>query len=156
MAHRHSFEAFIRTLEDVWSRPFELIPIVFIIGGDLRQVLPVVPRGERARTVDACLTHSACWKLFHKMRLTINMRLLQGNPNPQHAQFAADLLAIGEGRAPQDNQGRIQFGYGHHQVLDTEALINSVYDNMPVDETSAPSYFAARAILCPKTHKPGS
>ena len=59
MAHRHLFECVDRTLRDLCDddRPFG--GKVVVLGGDFRQLLPVVRRGTRAKIVDATLTRSA-------------------------------------------------------------------------------------------------
>ena len=43
-----------------------------LLGGDFRQVLPVVPRATQS--VDTCLKRSNLWPYFHQIKLTHNMR----------------------------------------------------------------------------------
>ena len=48
-----------------------------VLGGDFRQVLPVVPLGSRCDIVQQSLKNSFLWKHVHKLRLKINMRVQQ-------------------------------------------------------------------------------
>ena len=58
MQHRHCMEAVDHTLQDVLdcNRPFG--GIVVLWGGDFRQILPVVEKGNREDIVYACIQHS--------------------------------------------------------------------------------------------------
>ncbi len=55
MQHKHAFEAVDRTFQDLTrlDRPFG--GVVVVMGGDFRQVLPVIPKGSRAQIVQASL-----------------------------------------------------------------------------------------------------
>ncbi|KAG3236575.1 hypothetical protein PI124_g18419 [Phytophthora idaei] len=59
MTHRHAFEAVDWSLRDLMDNDDE--PFggkVLVLSGDFRQNLPVVVRGTRAQTIDACLKSS--------------------------------------------------------------------------------------------------
>jgi hypothetical protein len=81
MTHRHAFEALDRTFRDLLSRQTEGAgSLVFggkvvVLGGDLRQILPVVEGGGRAQVVDAAIVNSQLWKHVRLLSLTTNMRL---------------------------------------------------------------------------------
>ncbi|KAM0060948.1 putative DNA helicase Pif1 [Helianthus debilis subsp. tardiflorus] len=62
-----------------------------VMGGDFRQVLPVIKHGTQAQIVDSSLRMSPLWSLTKKMRLTINMRALN---DPWFSDF---LLRVGDG-----------------------------------------------------------
>ena len=47
------------------------------LGGDFRQVLPVVPRAGREGTVRQCIKYSHLWAHFHQFQLVTNMRAIQ-------------------------------------------------------------------------------
>ena len=87
MGHRHIFEALDRSLRDIMrtvNPALQHLPFggkVVVFGGDFRQVLPVVKRGDRGRIVAAALNRSHLWRHVRVMRLQINMRVrrLQGN-----------------------------------------------------------------------------
>lgn len=45
-----------------------------ILGGDFRQVLPVVPHGTKCETIGACILKSEIWRHVRVLRLKQNMR----------------------------------------------------------------------------------
>ncbi|KAK6021781.1 hypothetical protein OSTOST_12541 [Ostertagia ostertagi] len=65
---------------------------IMIIGGDFRQVLPVVEHGQREDFVDACVHKSALWSLFAIHHLTVNMRARDAGDD-----WHERLLGIGNG-----------------------------------------------------------
>ena len=92
MIPTHALHAIDRCLQDITqdSRPFG--GKTLLLGGDFRQVLPVVPRAPPAVIIDTCLKRSPMWPLFQQHRLTRNMRTLPGE-----GQFAEWLLQLGNG-----------------------------------------------------------
>lgn len=65
---------------------------VFVLGGDFRQIPPVVKGGSRALIITRSLKSSFIWNQFQKFRLSINMRA-NGD-----TLFCEWLLQIGDGR----------------------------------------------------------
>ncbi len=65
MAHKHVFEAVNRMLQHVMGVVDPAVKDmlfggkVVVMGGDFRQILPMVPRGKRGQIVDASLKRSA-------------------------------------------------------------------------------------------------
>ena len=49
---------------------------IVILGGDFRQILPVLPYGVRSEVVNLAIKNSLLWIVFHKFQLTRNMRVL--------------------------------------------------------------------------------
>ena len=64
-----------------------------VLGGDFRQVLPVVPRGSRAAIASASLKSSELWDKFKVLKLISNMRVTDSKKD-----FPDWLLKVGEGR----------------------------------------------------------
>src|SRR4051794_33529424 len=62
MAHRFAFEAVERTFRDVTDNEKPFGGIIVVLGGDFRQILPVVIRGRREQIVNACIKNSDLWK----------------------------------------------------------------------------------------------
>ncbi|XP_074377209.1 uncharacterized protein LOC141718724 [Apium graveolens] len=107
MQHCHAFECLDRSLRDLmkvvypkhYHIPFGGITVV--LGGDFRQILPVIPYGDRADIVSANITRSRLWAACKVFILKHNMRLSKGNSDERNevlSIFARWLLDIGEGQ----------------------------------------------------------
>ncbi|XP_061357242.1 uncharacterized protein LOC133301608, partial [Gastrolobium bilobum] len=114
MVHRFCFEALDRTLRDVlrFSNPsFCDNPFggkVVVLGGDFRQILPVIPHGSRHDIVYATINSSHLWPHCNLLTLTKNMRLTSGNSNQnlmEIKEFFEWLLKIGDGDLGDDVDG---------------------------------------------------
>ncbi|XP_013595152.1 PREDICTED: uncharacterized protein LOC106303427 [Brassica oleracea var. oleracea] len=85
MAHRQAFETLDRTLRNLQSqhnpeaanKPFG--GKTMILGGDFREVLPVVAHGSRQDTVKASISKSYLWPYAQVYTLNTNMRLNQAD-----------------------------------------------------------------------------
>ena len=81
MANKICFEALDRTQSDkVRHKTLNNTARLFggmtmVLGGDFRQILPVIPKGRRHNIVTASIKRSYLWKHFHILKLTTNMRL---------------------------------------------------------------------------------
>jgi hypothetical protein len=62
MTNKLAFEAVDQTLRDRTNRNEPYGDIVFIMLGDFRQVLPVIPRGSHADIVSASIKNSYLWE----------------------------------------------------------------------------------------------
>ncbi|GBN01986.1 hypothetical protein AVEN_261616-1 [Araneus ventricosus] len=91
MTHVHAFLAVDRLLQHLTKCKEPFGGKVILLGGDFRQVLPVILRGSRTLTVASSLNKHALWLKFHKLYLTKNMRALESERD-----FGAWLLDIGE------------------------------------------------------------
>ena len=102
MVHRFAFEVLDRLLQDVNGNKLLFGGKVVVLGGDFRQILPVVPKGIEKDVIQASLVNSQLWKSFLKIKLVQNMRAVS---DPA---FAAYLLNIGNGEAECDAFGRVK------------------------------------------------
>lgn len=102
MCHRFVFEALDRTLRDLLSvtdpaaatKPFGGKTV--LLGGDFRQILPVIPQGTRQQTVMATINRSYLWNYCSIFTLEKNMRFHQAEKD-----FAKWLIGIGDGTTPE-------------------------------------------------------
>ena len=102
MTNRRAFEALDRTLRDLTGNSQPMGGICTLLFGDFRQILPVIPRGTRGYIVDSCLKKSYLWDSVIVKHIHTNMRVyLCGDQAAK--QFADQLLAIGNGKFPTDN-----------------------------------------------------
>ncbi|KAF8113549.1 hypothetical protein N665_0048s0010 [Sinapis alba] len=158
MMSKHCYEALDRTLCDIMKttdgRPFGGKVVVF--GGDFRQILPVIPRRNRADIVMATLKSSYLWKHCKVLHLTKNMRLFS-KPNSREAeeikQFSDWILDVGDGKINEPNSGKAMIDIPKDLLITEctdpiEAIVSEVYGNTFKDSKD-PLFFQERAILCP-------
>jgi len=110
MANRKCFEALDRTFRDIEKvKNPELANIPFggkvvVLGGDLRQILPVVEDGSKQDVIAATIIASRLWSHVEVLSLKQNMRLLCSPEDPiqqqQVAAFNKWILDIGENKIP--------------------------------------------------------
>jgi hypothetical protein len=110
MTHRVAFEALDRTFRDLLApHSSEADEITFggkvvVLGGDARQILPVIEGGTCSQIIDAAICNSHLWHFVTILHLTQNMRLYCNNLSPntrnEISTFSRWLLDIGEGKVP--------------------------------------------------------
>ena len=167
MTHRHAFEALDRTFRDLMScKTMGADKLVFggkvvVLGGDLRQILPVIEGGTRTEIVNAALVNSPLWRHVTVLSLTMNMRLrcpeLTMEAQQEIASFSEWVLNVGEGQVP--GVQRIGDTDGNYIQIPPDLLlmtdgdkISYMVDNIYPDLSGRycdPLYLQDRAILTP-------
>jgi ATP-dependent DNA helicase PIF1 len=66
-----------------------------VLGGDFRQILPVVPKGGREDIVSALLLRSHLWQHVMILCFHINMRVMAANSKDQR-EFTKCVLNVGD------------------------------------------------------------
>ncbi|XP_019168888.1 PREDICTED: uncharacterized protein LOC109164796 [Ipomoea nil] len=112
MMHKHYFEALDRTMRNLMrfknsrSSSMTFGGKTVVLGGDFRQILPVIPKGTRQDIVQASINSSYLWNNCQVLRLTKNLRL-QGLTNEDDVQkldsFAKWIADLGDGNLGEDN-----------------------------------------------------
>jgi hypothetical protein len=167
MTHRQAFEALDKTLRDIQSAKFphaESIPFggkVVVLGGDPRQILPVIEGGSRAQIVNAAIINSNLWSAVTVLKLTQNMRLTSSVANKdtqrQLAEFSKWILDVGDGNIEcRAKDGELEPSWiriPHDLLLITSAdklqrLVDIVYPGLHANYLSE-TYLTEREILCP-------
>ncbi|KAK3774188.1 hypothetical protein RRG08_001323 [Elysia crispata] len=142
MMNQKVFECVSRSLSDLTdcSKPFG--GKVVVLGGDFRQILPVVPKGRQADILNVTLNKSYLWDYIKIIHLRQNMRV--GNDG----QFQLWLLCIGYNTEEVHNDiGKMATQIPTELCQpDTEALITSVYNDFNENYTKE-EYLSQRAIL---------
>ncbi|OMP06331.1 DNA helicase PIF1, ATP-dependent [Corchorus olitorius] len=167
MMHRHCIEALDRSLRDIRGsvdpglrdRPFGGITVVF--DGDLRQILPVIPRASRSDVVCYTICNSPLWKYCQILHLTVNMRLTRPGLTPQMRSamkvFGQWLLDVGDGAVPSLSGGDDCDGSLIEIPSDLlieytgdpiEAIVNEIYPTFCKNYADW-SYLSQRAIVTP-------
>lgn len=75
MAHKYCFEAVDKTFKDIMKSSEPFGGKIVVLGGDFRQILPVIPKGTRHEVVFASIKSSYLWEECQVLTLTKNMRL---------------------------------------------------------------------------------
>ena len=141
MIPTHAFHAIDRLLRDICNNNTPFGGKVILLGGDFRQVLPVVRKGRPAEVVEVCLKSSPLWHLVSKFSLVQNMRA-----RAEEQQFAEWLLHIGNGSVPlkQDAPFQDTIQIPDCCVLDEQSsMVQSMYGGLAEQD------FASTAILTP-------
>ncbi|XP_071740770.1 uncharacterized protein [Rutidosis leptorrhynchoides] len=106
MTQRFAFEAIDKTLRDILgakddrniSKIFGGMPV--LLGGDFRQILPVIPKGKRQEIVHACINRSDLWQHCNLHTLSRIMRVNEYTPDgyldTRKQNFNKWVLDIGE------------------------------------------------------------
>ncbi|UYV66707.1 hypothetical protein LAZ67_4002638 [Cordylochernes scorpioides] len=128
--------------QDIRDDPQPMGGLVVLLAGDFRQTLPVVTRGTPTDELNACLKSSYLWSHIVKMHLTVNMRVQLHNDTTA-AQFADELLKIGEGQLETDSEGNIQFSNTFCQVVESS---ESLYEKARILTGS----FRGEEVLIPR------
>ena len=164
MAHRHCHEAVQRCLRDVTGNDFPWRGKIVVMGGDFRQILPVVRKGTRAQVVSACLNQSPLWRGVRLLQLKTNMRVLRAGINdPSLQEFCSWQMRTGNG-AEEDARGDSVGPFAKRQVRisgdliapgeDPRDLINAVFPNLDAFGTGgdheARLAFTMRSVLAPR------
>ena len=167
MANRRCFEALDRTFRDIEktkSPETAHIPFggkVVVLGGDLRQILPVVEGGTKEDIISSTIIRSRLWPHVEILSLKQNMRLVCSPDDPSKQQevaaFSRWILDIGEGKIPctaRDGDDEPSWITVPQQLLITPdedrlaAIVHSVYPNFRA-RYKDPVYLSQRAILAP-------
>ena len=108
MVSRQAFEAVDRTFRDI-LKDFECCSKdrvfggkLFVLGGDFRQILPVVTKGGREHIVQASLPSASIWDHCQVLYLRRNMRVIGQNVSnesrSQLCEFVDWILSVDEGK----------------------------------------------------------
>ncbi|XP_075640437.1 ATP-dependent DNA helicase PIF1-like [Castanea sativa] len=91
MINRCALESLDRTFKDIMEVNLPFSGTVLILGGDFRLVLPVVPKGTKAKMINACIVKSPLWKDVKVLHLKQNTRSINDE------EFAKYIQRIGDG-----------------------------------------------------------
>jgi ATP-dependent DNA helicase PIF1 len=162
MINKFAFEAFHRSLQDIMSdEDPNNADLLFggktiVLGGDFRQILPVVPKGTRADIVHATINSSILWPKCRVLRLIKNMRLQYSSDvieNQSLALFAKWILDIGDGKIGDYLDGECNIEIPSDLLVPNISnpigdIVDSIYPEL-LKNLFVPNFFEDRAILCP-------
>ncbi|KAL2921992.1 ATP-dependent DNA helicase PIF1 [Bienertia sinuspersici] len=151
MANKASIHALDLLLKDLLDSDTPFGRKIVVLGGDFRQVLPVVPHKTQREAVEASLVSSPLWPHFLRFHLEENMRARE---DPSYASF---LLSLGDGKLQEEEIGYVEL-MGEITIPfdeETEPLTNLLQE---VFSTNNPLSFNADtfmncAVLAPKSEE---
>ncbi|KAK9724002.1 hypothetical protein RND81_05G040500 [Saponaria officinalis] len=168
MVHRHAFEAVDRALRDIMHTddPTAKNKVfggkTVVLGGDFRQILPVVPRKGRTDIVDASISKSTqIWPHCKVLKLVKNMQLMHGKDDRENAdieEFSRWVLDIGDGKvtatAKTGEDEKTWISIPEDMIIENTgdsvaSIVEEVYPNLLENYTDT-AYLQGRAILTPK------
>ena len=122
----HALHAIDRLLREITGEDVLFGGKIFLLGGDFRQVLPVIPHGTRTAIVENCLKRSPLWSHFKVFKLTENMRA-----HKDHREFSDWVLKLGNGEfkcsVAEDNDAEYSVEIPYSCVV-TNDIVNSVFN----------------------------
>ncbi|XP_057734110.1 uncharacterized protein LOC130949391 [Arachis stenosperma] len=162
MLNKHCYEALDKSLKDIlrYERSYKpnmaFAGKVVVLGGDFRQILPIIPMGSRQDIVQASINSSYLWDHCSVLNLTRNMCLASSDISEYNSEvnkFAKWLIQIGDGFADDSTDGESEVLIPDDMLInDTEVgfgeLVHFVYPNI-VSNLSHTNYFKERSILAP-------
>ena len=130
-----------RLMRDIMGNDVPFGGKPFLLGGDFRQTLPIVRRGNASQILEQCILSSALWSDFTVFHLSGNQRV---RPNEQ--EFSEWLLKLGNDELPKKMsdpfKGCIEIPL---QCLSPGDVVSEIFpDDLPSEE------FHNRAILTPR------
>nr|XP_047129329.1 uncharacterized protein LOC105848913 [Hydra vulgaris] len=141
MIPKHALNAIDKLLQDVCINKFPFGGKVILMGGDFRQILPVVKRGQPADIVETCIKCSQHWQYVQRFSLTENMKV-----QAEEEEFSQWLLKLGSGTLPLKAYGSFRgcIEIPEQCLLgENESLVDKIFGVAEEDD------YAKRAILTP-------
>ncbi|CAF1613761.1 unnamed protein product [Adineta ricciae] len=140
MAPRFALDAVDILLRDIMNIDTPFAGKIMILGGDFRQVLPVIRFANRSDLIGASLKSSHLWSFFKIMHLHQNMRT-----GPGEQEFSEWLIKLGNGELISNGNDEIE--------LPSSCILNgNLVDEIFGREISIEDIptLCNRTILCPK------
>nr|GEU38903.1 ATP-dependent DNA helicase PIF1-like [Tanacetum cinerariifolium] len=168
MTQKYAFEALDKKLRDILGFPKpEKREQIFggmtvLLGGDFKQILPVITKGKRPDVVQACINRSKLWKHCNVFTLNRSMRVNEYYPNGEidnrKQYFNQWVPSVGNGTMPakakegEDEPGWIQIP--DQFIINSsdspiEAIVGETYPNF-IERQHDKEYLKEWAILTPR------
>ena len=92
MARRYALKIMDRTLKHIMSKDLVFGGKIVILGGDFRQLLPILSRSIRSKVINLSIKSSILWNALDKFQLTCNMRAID-----EDISFSKFVFDVGNG-----------------------------------------------------------
>ncbi|XP_065640419.1 uncharacterized protein LOC136073017 [Hydra vulgaris] len=141
MIPKYALSAIDKLLQDICNNNFPFGSKVILMGGDFRQILPVVKRGRPAEVIESCLKCSEHWQYVQRFSLTVNMRV-----QIEEEEFSQWLLKLGSRTLPVKPEDPLRGCIEIPEqcfLSDNESIVEKIFGG--AEEAD----YAKRAILTP-------
>jgi len=114
---------------------------VLILGGDFRQILPIVPHGDLSAIVKASIKFNQLWSNFEVLKFHSNVRSI-------HQAFSDWLIKVSDGNLTNSDGLQEDIIEIPSTFICNKSLTSEIFGkNLNAENVSS---FATKAILCPK------
>ncbi|KAG5556137.1 hypothetical protein RHGRI_006680 [Rhododendron griersonianum] len=123
---------------------------IMVLGGDFRQVLPVVPKGTKAKTINASIAKSPLWRNVQVIRLKQNMRSVNDR------EFTDFLLRVGDGNEPTFDDEMMKVPASMVILWENDRSIDKLIEEVfpDIESCAADSeYMVDRGLITPKNEE---
>lgn len=141
MIDKRALDVVDRTLRDLMQNDVPFGGKIITLGGDFRQVLPVVPGASRAQIVAKCVKSSELWRHFRQFRLQVNMRA-----NANEIEYAEWLLKLGNDTLPIPVNRMTEYSVALPPQLQSQEIVCETFPDLFDGEEEA---MQQRVILTP-------
>uniref|UniRef100_A0A6N2MJU9 ATP-dependent DNA helicase n=1 Tax=Salix viminalis TaxID=40686 RepID=A0A6N2MJU9_SALVM len=168
MVNKCCLEALDRSMRDVlsdgtnYNKDLPFGGKTILLGGDFRQILPVIPGGTKEQIINASLTSSILWPKFTVLTLTENMGLstdgLSLEEKAEIRDFSKWILSVGNGQISDlTSLGEADESFvtiPFHLLLQASCdpiptIVSAIYPNI-CNVQIDPGYYKERAIVTTK------
>ncbi|XP_012843381.1 PREDICTED: uncharacterized protein LOC105963521 [Erythranthe guttata] len=162
MMHRYCLEALDKTMKSILDLDMPFGGKVVVLGGDFRQIPPVVWNASRQEIVHATINSSPLWRQCNVMKLNKNMRLQSSSSSANVdaiTKFADWILRMGNGDAGEVDDGDATIEIPDDMLIRDSAdpFFGSYRVCLSRSSTNlfTPEYLEGRAIVAPTNESIG-
>ncbi|XP_010496023.1 PREDICTED: uncharacterized protein LOC104773149 [Camelina sativa] len=153
MMNKLCYETLDRSLRDIMRCDQIFGGKVVVLGGDFRQILPLITEGGRVAIVIASINSYVLWNSCKVLKLTENLRLRKACNSMDAgalATFSKWLLDIGDSKINETDNGDVEIEIPDDLLINTsenpiEAIVKEIYGEHFTRRTD-PNFFSERAI----------
>ncbi|XP_044005474.1 ATP-dependent DNA helicase pif1-like [Aphidius gifuensis] len=143
MAPRYCLELADRTCRDIMNNKLPFGGKIMLMGGDFRQLLPVLKNGTRSEMINLSIKFSKLWENFKIFSLSQNMRTL-----PEESEFAKYIQDVGNGTLNDNNDNLVipQECLANRNDDIVEVIFKKLIDKRKYESLSKVAVLSARHI----------
>jgi ATP-dependent DNA helicase PIF1 len=141
MAPALALDCVDRLAQEILSNETAFGGKTFLLGGDFRQTLPVIPGADSATVVQASLKYSKVWHEFHQLKLYTNVR----SEDPDYSEW---LIMLGNGDLTNEVGLEADIIEIPSHMVTNKSIVTEVYGSSIKPSDVKKFYYTA--ILCPK------